>query len=427
MTNSEASPQPDWLRGVMRAGPIVLGYIPIGLTFGVLAQKAGLSNVNTLAMSLLVYAGSSQLIAVGLFTANASIPSIILTTFVVNLRHLLLSAALTPHLKRWRKSELAAFAYQLTDETFAVHSAQFSSDAPSKSEVFATNLTAQAGWVTGTWLGVTLGHLITDIQPFGLDYVLPAMFIALLVTGFFAAWDRFVRRPRLRREGREDAREPLLIEYSKAFFPVILIVFVLRSFVVEPFRIPSGSMLPSLQIGDFILVNKFIYGVRLPIVDAKIISISSPDRGDVMVFRFPHDESINYIKRVVGLPGDNIEYREKKLYINGEAVQRQPAAEPPAPEATRGRESIAHYRETLDGLEHSILTDTAKPSTNMSFSVPDNHYFVMGDNRDYSNDSRYWGFVPEDNIIGKAFFIWFSWESDNGGGVDWSRIGDSIY
>ena len=181
MTNSEASPQPDWLRGVMRAGPIVLGYIPIGLTFGVLAQKAGLSNVNALAMSLLVYAGSSQLIAVGLFTANASIPSIILTTFVVNLRHLLLSAALTPHLKRWRKSELAAFAYQLTDETFAVHSAQFSSGAPSKSEVFATNLTAQAGWVTGTWLGVTLGHLITDIQPFGLDYVLPAMFIALLI------------------------------------------------------------------------------------------------------------------------------------------------------------------------------------------------------------------------------------------------------
>jgi len=258
-----------------------------------------------------------------------------------------------------------------------------------------------------------------------MDFAL-ILFIALLVTGFFAAWDRFVRRPRLRRQGREDAKEPLLIEYSKAFFPVILIVFVLRSFVVEPFRIPSGSMLPSLHIGDFILVNKFIYGVRLPVVDEKIISISSPDRGDVMVFRFPHDESINYIKRVVGLPGDQIEYRDKQLYINGEAIEREPAKEAKLVE-TGGRDSVTHYHETLDHIEHSILTDTDKPSTNMSFSVPEDHYFVMGDNRDYSNDSRYWGFVPEENIIGKAFFIWFSWESDNGGGVDWSRIGDSIY
>jgi len=181
MTARKVKHKQGWLVGIVRAGPIVLGYIPIGLTFGVLAQKAGLSAFNALMMSLLVYAGSSQLIAIGLFAANASISSIIVTTFIVNLRHLLLSVAVAPFLTQWRASELAAFAYQLTDETFALHSARFSAKMPSKAEVFATNITAQAAWVSGTWLGVTLGHLITDIEPFGLDYVLPAMFIALLV------------------------------------------------------------------------------------------------------------------------------------------------------------------------------------------------------------------------------------------------------
>lgn len=257
-----------------------------------------------------------------------------------------------------------------------------------------------------------------------MDFAL-ILFIALVVTGFFTAWDRFIRRPRLRREGRDDAREPIIIEYSKAFFPVILIVFVLRSFVVEPFRIPSGSMLPTLHVGDFILVNKFIYGVRLPIVDKKIIDVSEPEAGDVMVFRFPHDESINYIKRVVGLPGDQIAYRDKRLFINGEEIPVT-RDERKLSEKAGGRDDVVHYMETLDGVEHSILTDTGKPSTNMTFSVPENHLFVMGDNRDYSNDSRYWGFVPESNIIGQAFFIWFSWESGDDGGVNWSRIGSSI-
>lgn len=258
-----------------------------------------------------------------------------------------------------------------------------------------------------------------------MDFAL-VLFIALVVTGLFAAWDRFVRRPRLEREGRTDAKDPILIEYSKAFFPVILIVFVLRSFVVEPFRIPSGSMLPSLHIGDFILVNKFIYGVRLPILDEKIIPVSGPERGDVMVFRFPHDESINYIKRVVGLPGDQIVYKDKKLIINGETVAQAPAGEEALQAFGNKRETLEHFSEVLGDVNHSILKDTRKPSTNMRFSVPEGHYFVMGDNRDYSNDSRYWGFVPEDNIIGQAFFIWFSWESRDGGSVDWSRIGDSI-
>jgi len=182
MTSSpEAVVRSPWVSGLIKATPIVLGYIPIGLTFGVLAQKAGLSTFNTLMMSLLVYAGSSQLVAAGLFAAGAPTASIILTTFVVNLRHLLLSAAIAPFLKRWGKGELAAFAYQLTDETFALHAAEFPAGVPSKTEVFAINATAQASWLVGTALGAGLGQVIAEVEPFGLDYVLPALFIALIV------------------------------------------------------------------------------------------------------------------------------------------------------------------------------------------------------------------------------------------------------
>jgi 4-azaleucine resistance transporter AzlC len=170
-----------WRTGVAQALPIVMGYIPIGLAFGVLAQKVGMSALNTLLMSLLVFAGSSQLIAVGLFATGASALSVIFTTFVVNLRHLLMSAAISPFLRQWHKSELAAFAYQLTDETFAVHSARFACADPHRAEIFATNVTAQAAWVFGTWLGVVVGQSIGDVKPLALDYVLPAMFIALLV------------------------------------------------------------------------------------------------------------------------------------------------------------------------------------------------------------------------------------------------------
>ncbi len=168
-------------KGITRAVPIILGYIPIGFAFGVLSQKAGISVFNTVLLSLLVYAGSAQLIAVGLFAAGAPALSIIVTTFIVNLRHLLMSAALSPFLRGWRKRELAAFAYELTDETFAVHATEFATKMPGKPEIFATNLTAQITWVFGTWLGIVAGQLIADIRPFALDYALPAMFIALLV------------------------------------------------------------------------------------------------------------------------------------------------------------------------------------------------------------------------------------------------------
>jgi 4-azaleucine resistance transporter AzlC len=170
-----------WLTGVTQAVPIVMGYVPIGIAFGVLAQKAGISTLNTVLMSLLVFAGSSQLIAVGLFAAGVPALSIILTTFIVNLRHTLMSAALSPFLKRWRKAKLAAFAYQLTDETCAVHAARFASAGANKAEAFATNVTAQAAWIFGGWLGTVLGQAITDVKSLALDYVLPAMFIALMV------------------------------------------------------------------------------------------------------------------------------------------------------------------------------------------------------------------------------------------------------
>lgn len=176
-----ASEKRIWVAGVLRAIPIVLGYIPVGFAFGVLSQKAGLSMINSLAMSFLVYAGSAQLIAAGLVAAGAPAVSIILTTFIVNLRHMLMSAALSPYLNKWRKRDLAAFSYQLTDETFAVHAAHFAQHVPEKQEVFATNITAQASWVFGTWLGVVAGGLIQDVKPFALDYALPAMFVALLI------------------------------------------------------------------------------------------------------------------------------------------------------------------------------------------------------------------------------------------------------
>ncbi len=170
-----------FLQGMLKAVPIVLGYLPVGFAFGVLAEKAGISTINALLMSLIVFAGSSQLIVVGLMAAGITPVSIIMTTFVVNLRHMLMSAALSPYLQQWSRSALAGFAYELTDETFAIHAARFSREEPQKVETFAINFTSHAAWIAGTWLGVAAGSFIADVEPFALDYALPAMFIALLV------------------------------------------------------------------------------------------------------------------------------------------------------------------------------------------------------------------------------------------------------
>lgn len=253
------------------------------------------------------------------------------------------------------------------------------------------------------------------------------LFLALVVTGGIWILDFLV----LKRGRDRDAREPLLVEYAKSFFPVILVVFALRSFLVEPFKIPSGSMLPTLLIGDFILVNKYTYGIRLPVLNQKIVEMNTPERGDVMVFRYPDDPGLDYIKRVVGVPGDVVEYRDKKLSINGK----------PVPTSTTGTYSYVGnglnyvtamvFEERLNGVGHSMMTEPGKPAVyppqvvdfpyreNCSYNaegegfvckVPDGQYFMMGDNRDASNDSRYWGFVPDKNIVGKAFFIWMNFD-----------------
>jgi signal peptidase I len=263
------------------------------------------------------------------------------------------------------------------------------------------------------------------------------LFIFLVVTGLISLGYRLMFEGRAGSVGDSvvtesagddgGARQPVLVEYARALFPVILIVFVLRSFIVEPFRIPSGSMLPGLQNGDFILVNKFGYGIRLPVINRKILDIGEPERGDVMVFRFPRDPSLNFIKRVIGLPGDTLTYVDKQLSINGEPVPAEPAGEHAFQQVNMRGYSARRLKETIDESEHFILIDDrAGRSRNMEVVVPEGHYFVMGDNRDHSNDSRYWRFVPEENVVGEAFFIWFSWKSESGGGVDWGRIGNSI-
>ncbi|MFC1578825.1 signal peptidase I [Pseudomonadota bacterium] len=204
----------------------------------------------------------------------------------------------------------------------------------------------------------------------------------------------------------ESAREPALVEYAKSFFPVLLVVFVLRSFLVEPFQIPSSSMVPTLQVGDYILVNKYTYGIRLPVLRTKVLSLNEPQRGDVMVFFPPHMNDTYFIKRVVGLPGDTVTYRNKHLYVNGQAILDETLAVLP--------EGGSRYQvglETLGGETHLFQVDESRPARDFSVVVKPEHYFMMGDNRDNSSDSRVWGQVPEKDIVGKAFAVWMHWDS----------------
>lgn len=260
------------------------------------------------------------------------------------------------------------------------------------------------------------------------------LFVLLLVTGVLYAID-VAKFRKLRAPGD---KEPVWVEWGAGFFPVILVVFVLRSFIFEPFKIPSGSMIPTLLVGDFIVVNKFAYGIRLPVINKKVIDVGSPQRGDVMVFRYPEDPSLDYIKRVVGLPGDVIVYDNKKLTINGEPVARQKEGDYLHPERLYYSQQ---YVEKLGAVEHRLLNDADAPAfvpdainfpfrenctynaTGVTCKVPEGHYFMMGDNRDNSRDSRVWGFVPDENIVGKATFVWLHMDSLLPPKFDFSRIG----
>ena len=260
------------------------------------------------------------------------------------------------------------------------------------------------------------------------------MLILLTVTGGIWLLDYFV----LRHNRTKEDEEPWWVEYPKSFFPVIFIVFCLRSFLVEPFKIPSGSMIPTLLVGDFILVNKYTYGVRLPVINLRVFDMNKPDRGEVMVFRYPEDPSMDYIKRIVGLPGDLITYRNKRLTINGSPVKIKPTGEYTYVESGINYVYSRGYVESMNGHDHAIIINPVMPSVQLSgvrqfpsyencdynhsgftCKVPAGNYFTMGDNRDSSSDSRYWGFVPERNIVGKAFMVWWNFS-------DLSRVGFSI-
>lgn len=214
-----------------------------------------------------------------------------------------------------------------------------------------------------------------------------------------------------------------IIEQARSFFPIFLIVLLLRSFLIEPFRIPSGSLEPTLLVGDFVAVNKFIYGIRLPILEKKIISISNPKTGDIIVFRWAPDPSFDYIKRVIGKPGDKITYKNKVLTING--VEAKQTFIKYTTDPSSGN-AVAEYSENLAGVLHKIFKNPDVPAIDFTITVPNNNYFVMGDNRDDSADSRFWGFVGDEYIRGKAFLTWLSWNKKNYS-VRWNRIGKIIH
>ena len=253
------------------------------------------------------------------------------------------------------------------------------------------------------------------------------LFCLLLATGAVWLVDLLV----LSKRRAPGAKDPWWVEYGASFFPVILLVFVLRSFLFEPFKIPSGSMIPTLQVGDFSLVNKFTYGIRLPVINKKIIVIGEPRRGDVVVFRYPENPSLDYIKRVVGVPGDRVAYQNKRLTINGQPIETTRVDDYLHPERLYYSKQ---YVERVNGLEYRTLNDDDAPgfisgvaqfphrddclynNAGVICTVPAGNYFMMGDNRDNSRDSRFWGFVPEENIVGRAFFIWLNFS-------DFKRIG----
>lgn len=255
------------------------------------------------------------------------------------------------------------------------------------------------------------------------------LFYATLACGVICILDYlFLAKGRRLRQGNvATIKLPLVIDYARSFFPVLLVVFLLRSFLFEPFRIPSGSLEPTLLMGDFIIVNKYDYGVRLPVVHDVIRKGGTPERGDIIVFRWPPNPSLDFIKRVIGVPGDKISYINKELYINGTKMPQATVTTKAVSDDGGEMVQVEERMEDLSGVKHRIYVNPAQQHHDFKdVVVPEGSYFVMGDNRDDSADSRYWGFVHDKDIVGKAVLVWMSWDSVNTG-VRWRRIGSAIH
>ena len=248
--------------------------------------------------------------------------------------------------------------------------------------------------------------------------------LSLISGGIWLVDYLFFAKERLsiQKENLEEAKDPILVDYAKSFFPIFLIVLLLRSFLVEPFRIPSGSMIPTLLVGDFILVNKFEYGLRLPLFNKKIFDVRKPELGDVVVFRFPLDPTTPFIKRIAGLPGDKIVYSGKKLLINDIPIKQKDLGSFMGVRSATKHTGDMLLSEELGIEPHQIIRTRNSYGFSGEYEVPQGYYFVLGDNRDNSRDSRFWGFVPEENLIGKAFYIWLNWD----GKPNLSRSGTQI-
>lgn len=251
--------------------------------------------------------------------------------------------------------------------------------------------------------------------------------LAVIVTGIIALLDILFWA---KKRSATDQKQPVIIEYARAFFPVLLLVLIIRSFIVQPYRVPSSSLAPTVMPGDFIAVKQYQYGLRLPVLNTKIVNISEPKHGQIFLFRYPVDPNITFVKRVIGVPGDHIEYKNKVLYINGvEAKQK-------LLKSTHYIDEHGVYfpenlmEEDLDGIKHQIYVHPEGGETqDIDVVVPPGHYFAMGDNRDDSGDSRMWGFVPEENLIGQAFWTFMSWDGGATGinKIRWNRLGKGVH
>ena len=277
------------------------------------------------------------------------------------------------------------------------------------------------------------------------NYFSLILVLLTLTTGLVWLVDSMVFAPKRKARLQESAKAeganfagepqlPYLVDTSQQIFPVIAFVLVLRSFIYEPFQIPSGSMMPTLLVGDFILVEKFSYGIKDPVFRSKLVETGVPERGDVVVFKYPEDTSVVYIKRVIGLPGDTVVYQDKQVYIKSKCegaakncgkLTAMPLDFVGRDEFVQDMAKLMRYTETLGDKEHDILRHPVREISSSNFYtqpgtrsnewiVPDGHYFVLGDNRDNSRDSRFWGFVPDENLVGKAVAIWISFEFERG-------------